>query len=344
MLEWLPRVFPGITLRPALACEITPYGVLAARQDSTVGLATQFAPLTSTALQPSVKTPNVLDRAQVAAALRAAISAVAERGRPLPGGRNLPANRALTLIVPDATVRVLLLDFDALPSKRAEALSILRFRLRKLVPFETEEANVTWQTMGTGPEGVRVLTVIMPREVLLEYEGLVREAGFIPGVVLPSTLAATPLVGAEPTLVVNHNGTTLTTAILRGPELLLHRALDFSGLDGETSAVEAGMPSTLAPNLPSTLARLPRSSELRAREEAEDIRQSVSVALAYFEDTLATVATELFYIGAGTVEAFQSMLGDTGVAVRNLGPAPELPSRTVPRSLLAPVTGALLNA
>ncbi|RRA48977.1 hypothetical protein [Acidipila sp. EB88] len=334
MLEKLPLLFPGISLRPAMACEISPYGVLAARQDSSSGLATQFAPLAATALQPGWKSPNVLDRPAVVAALRSAITSVAERGRPLPGGRSLPANRALTLIVPDATVRVLLLDFDALPSKRAEALAILRFRLRKLVPFESDDAAVTWQVMGTSAEGVRVLVVVIPRDVLLEYESVVREAGFIPGVVLPSTLAATPLLGAEPALLVNHNGTTLTTTILRGQELLLHRALDFSGLDSlENPDEQPGAPL-----------RLPRSPEIREREEAEDIRRGVSVALAYFEDTLATAASELFYIGPGTAEAFHAMLGEPTIAVRELGPTPELPSRTVPRSMLAPVTGALLNA
>ncbi len=329
MLERLPLLFPSISLRPALACEITPLGVLAARQDSTVGLATQFVPIPATALQPGWKTPNVLERPQLVGALRTAVGAVAERGRQLPGGRTLPANRALTLIVPDATVRVLLLDFDALPSKRGEALAILRFRLRKLVPFETEDAAITYQVMSTTTEGVRVLVVVIPRDVLLEYESVVREAGFIPGVVLPSTLAATPLLGAEPALLVNHNGTTLTTTILRGQELLLHRALDFGGMEE---------PVTDAP------ARLPRSAEGKAREEEEDIRQSVSVALAYFEDTLALAANEIFYIGPGTAEAFHAMLGEPTIAVRDLGPAPELPSRTVSRSMLAPVAGALLNA
>ncbi len=334
-LEKLPLLFPGINLRPALACEISPYGVLAARQDAAAGLLTQFAPLAEHALQPSWKHGNVAERGPVVSAVRAAVSAVAERGRPLPGGRTLPANRALTLIVPDASVRVLLLDFDSLPSKTAEALAILRFRLRKLVPFETDNAAISWQTMGTGPEGVRVLVIVIPREVLVEYEGVVREAGFIPGVVLPSTLAAMPLVGAEPALLVNRNGGTLTTTILRGQELLLHRAMhldetDFSGLD-EAPAPDAPL-------------RLPRSIEARARDEEEEIRRSVSVAMAYYEDTLAVMPEEVFYIGPGTAEAFGAMLGDFAVRVRELGTAPELPSRTVPRSLLGPVTGALLNA
>lgn len=324
MLEQLQALFPNISLRPALACEVSPYGVLAGRQDAASGLATQFVPFASPILQAGLKVPNVLDRATVVAALRTALGAVTERK-----GRNRAASRALTLIVPDAAVRVLLLDFDALPSKRSEALAILRFRLRRLVPFDVEDARISWQTMGSGPEGVRVLTLVMPRPVLAEYESLVRDAGFLPGVVLPSTVAATPLAGAEPALLINRNGDTLTTAILRGQDMLLHRSLDFSGADDA------------APDVP---ARLPRPIEERQRQEEQDIRQSVSVALAYFEDTLAAPPAELFYIGPGSPEAFAALLDEPGLVIRNLGTAPDLPSRTVPPSLLAPVSGAVLNA
>ncbi len=331
MLEKLPLLFPGISLRPALACEISTYGVLAARRDSSTELLTQFVPLATGSLQPGLKAPTLLDRHAIVEALRQALHSVAERGRPIPGGRGreLRANRALTVIVPDACVRVLLLDFDALPSKRAEALPILRFRLRKLVPFETDDAAVSWQVMNTGAEGIRVLVIVMPHDVLLEFESAIREAGFVPGVVLPSTIAAMPLVGVEPALLVNHNGSSLTTTIVRGQDLLLHRSLDFSASE------------ELPPDAPP---RLPRSPEAREQEEQDDIRQGVSVALAYYEDTLATPAEQIFYIGAGSPREFQELLGEPVIAVRDLGNAPELPSRTLPRSLLAPVTGALLNA
>lgn len=323
MLDQLMQLFPGMSLRPALACEISPYGVFAARRGNAGNLSSQFVPIPAGALQPGLEAPNLLERAPLAAAMRTALGAVTERK-----ARQLAANRALTLIVPDGTVRVLLLDFDSLPSKRGEALAILRFRLRRLVPFDVENAAVSWQVMSTGPEGVRVLVLVMPRPVLAEYEGLVREAGYLPGVVLPSTVAAAPLVGLDPALVVNRNGSTLTTAILRGPELLLHRTLDFRD----------DVPADAPP-------RLPPSMEARSSEEAEDIRQSVSVALAYFEDTLKATPSELFYIGPGNAKDFESLLGEPVITVRNLAAdSQDLPSPIAARSLIAPVAGALLNA
>ena len=59
--------------------------------------------------------------------------------------------------------------------------------------------------MTTGKSGVQVVAAAMPHEVLADYEGMVREAGFEPGAVLPSTLAALAGLGEgeHPTLVVN---------------------------------------------------------------------------------------------------------------------------------------------
>jgi type IV pilus assembly protein PilM len=343
MLEQLQRIFPGINLRPALACEISPYGVMAARQDQASGLLTQFVPLVNGILPANARDGDVMARQQLVDAVALAVGAVAERGRALPGGRTMAANRALTLILPDAMVRVLLLDFDTLPSKRVEALSILRFRIRKLVPFETDDAAISWQAIPQAGSGLKVLAIVIPREVLREYEGIVREAGFLPGVVLPSTLAALPLIGSDAALVVNRNGNTLTTTILRGQELLLHRALDFGG--GEEATAQGGGPV-------STGTALPSGAAARMELEDEDIRQSVSVAMAYFEDTLAAAPTELCYIGPRTSEEVAAALGDLvlgepALAVRTLGGRTNetRPGQAAPPvNLLAPVMGALFNA
>ena len=338
MLERLPLLSAGISLRPLLACEISPAGVLAARPEGDT-LVTQFVPLPAGCLAPGTKPPNILDRARMVAAVRTAVTAVAERGRTIPGGRTLPGNRALTMIVPDAAVRVLLLDFDTLPSKRLEAISILRFRLRKLVPFEVEDAVISYQVASQTSDQTRVLVTVIPCEVLVEYESVVREAGFYAGVVLPSTLAATTLLGAEPALVINRNGNTLTTAIVRGEELLLHRALEFE-IEGDAAANPA-------------LALQPRSAYLIEELRSDDIRQTVSVALAYYEDTLAQNPSVLYYIGPGTAAEFASLLGESllasrvpgepAIEIRELAPANLTGMLGGANALLSPVAGALVN-
>ncbi len=214
------RIFPSEAdaLRPRLACEITSAGVVAGRPgEAEQEIVSSFAPLRPGVLAAGLKTPNFSDRAAVAGALRQALNEISVK------------ESQITVVIPDAAVRVLLLDFDLLPTKAAEALPIIRFRLRKLVPFEVDDAAVSYQIMPGKPGLVRVIVAVSPAGVLAEYESAVREAGYEPGVVLPSTLAALAAVsGDEPSLVVNRNGSSVTTAITRQNELLLHRTLELT--------------------------------------------------------------------------------------------------------------------
>src|SRR5271154_6556963 len=132
------RIFPSEAdaLRPRLACEITSAGVVAGRPgEAEQEIISGFAPLRPGVLEAGLKPPNFTDRAAVASALRQALDEVSVK------------ETKITVIIPDAAVRVLLLDFDQLPSKASEALPIIRSRLRKWVPFEGDEAAVSSQVM-----------------------------------------------------------------------------------------------------------------------------------------------------------------------------------------------------
>jgi type IV pilus assembly protein PilM len=304
------RIFPqhsAVTLRPRLACEITLPGVVAARQENDLDAAaiTAFAPLLPGSVVPSLTTANFPHPERLVAALRAALDQVVER------------DRKLTLVIPDAAVRVLLLDFDSLPEKAAEVLPILRFRLRKLLPFDVEDAAVSYQVMTRESEQVRALVAVTPQAVLAEYERVVREAGYEPGAVLPSTLCALAAIpDSTDALVINQNSACITTAITRRSEVLLHRTME-----------------------------LPE----HAGNDIPDIQQAVSVAIAYFEDSLSVPLESLFYVGPGGASAFDVILnqtdpGGTPVRVRDLVEAPALGGVSpVPVGILAGVTGALAN-
>jgi type IV pilus assembly protein PilM len=188
------------------------------------------------AVAPSLKPGNIADRVAVIAAVRKALEDV--------GARSNSRDSDMTLVIPDAAVRVLLLDFDALPSRLSEALPIVRFRLKKMLPFDADDAMVSYQVMSTGRGLVRVLAVAIPPDVLSEYETVAREAGFEPGAVLPSTLACVAAMddadGAA--LLINANPVGITTAIVRSGILMLHRSVDL-----QPSA--AGVPANFPPAL-----------------------------------------------------------------------------------------------
>jgi type IV pilus assembly protein PilM len=218
----------------------------------------------------------------------------------------------VTVVVPDAAARVLLLDFDTLPSKRQEALSVVRFRLRKMVPFDVEGASVSYQVMAERDGQLNVMVTVMPGDVLEEYESAVREAGYEPGTVLPSTLAAAAAVeDSGATLMVNHTGASVTTAITQGEEMLLHRSMD-----------------------------LP--AEALAREE--EMAQAVITALAWYEDTLKGMPGTLYYAGpggaSGAAQSRWMALVDPAPRVADLGSTGSAIT-TIPAGVTAGVTGAL---
>jgi len=297
----LNLLLPNTHQRPKLACELTPDGVTAARMEATGSQpVSSYAPLFPGALLPRLKTPNITDQAAVVTALKRALDAVVSR------------DKRLTLVVPDAVARVFILDFDTLPAKFSEALPVIRFRLRKLVPFEAEDASVSYQVMHQTAQEARILVTAMPHSVLVEYEEAVRLAGYEPGVVMPSTLATLAAVAqAEPALIVNRNGNSVTTAITRGEELLLHRNID-----------------------------LPMDATLRD----DDLRHAVSVSLAYFEDTMASMPDAVFYSGPGGASELMRVLALEQFRIRDVvSDAIIGESNAVPRGLLAGVTGALAS-
>jgi type IV pilus assembly protein PilM len=310
-LDTLFKLNPG--LRPRLACEIRPEGVIAARAASTPKRGDKsgagepvvaFAALPEGALTPGLKVPNLANRPAIVAAMGEVLEAVS------------PRDRALTLVVPDAAARVVLLDFDTLPPHRQEALSVVRFRLRKMVPFDVETAAVSYQTMAHRKDEIGVLVTVMPGEVLAEYEAAAREAGYEPGAVLPSTLAAVAALGGEGApLVVNHSQQSVTTAVTQGDELLLHRSID-----------------------------LPAEEDARD----EELARAVITTLAWYEDTLHAVPAAIGYAGPGGAEtAARSRwlrFVDRAPDIEDLVAAPATGTMTsIPAGVTAGVMGALAS-
>jgi type IV pilus assembly protein PilM len=337
-MEFLPRT---LGTRPRLACEVRAEGVVAARAEDATAVLSAVArvPLADGIGIPHMRGgdaagagagtnagADAAGRAALVGAVRKALEAVSLR------------TRDVTLVVPDAAVRVLLLDFDALPAKAAEALPIVRFRLKKLLPFDAEDAAVSYQVMATTRDTVQVLAVAMPHEVLAEYESMVREAGFEPGAVLPSTLAALAGVGDGelPMLVVNAGRDGVTTAIVKSGVLLLHRTVDLAAGRGELPAANRSgelvreVPvdtsiAAIAARMTAAGTQAPVGAAMQASIEApirepeivpngsvggpkNDVAQAVSVAAAYFEDTLETAPAVVLAAGTLGVSALTVLL------------------------------------
>lgn len=325
-MEFLPR---SLGTRPRLACEVRAEGVVAARAEDAEAILSAVARVP---LGDGVVIPHLHGtEAGGEAAAAGSVGSMAGRGTLVAAVRKALESvslktRDVTLVVPDSAVRVLLLDFDALPAKEAEALPVVRFRLKKLLPFDADEAAVSYQVMTTTRDGLQVLAIAMPGELQAEYESVVREAGFEPGAVLPSTLAALAGLGdgEVPMLVVNAGRDGVTTAIVKAGVLLLHRTVDLamgsvdSGeewarvkpVDTSISAIAARMANPEAPM------RQPEAvAGSSVAGSANEVAQAVSVAAAYFEDTLETSPSVVLAAGTLGATVLTSVIGEAGVGI-----------------------------
>jgi len=374
-MEILPKT---LGTRPRLAVEVRAEGVVAARAEDAAALLTSVArvDLAPGAVAPGLKAGNLVDKNSVTAGVKKALDTVSGRGLSDRAERGAGRLRDVTLIVPDSAVRVLFLDFDQLPAKVAEALPLVRFRLKKLLPFDADDAMVSYQVMSSEKGTIKLLAVAMPKAVLEEYEAMVLAAGYLPGAVLPSTLAA--LAGLDetpsPVLVVNAGLGSVTTAIVQAGVLLLHRSVDMGAgtnapvelvgsalplVDRESSVQEWARQEPLGPegwdqfDVPSAMPSVLNSAlvrEIEAQATAREVAQAVSVAAAYFEDSLQSAPEQLLIAGTldvGTLTTAAEENGLEGLRVREMMDTGMMEAgavtASVPRGWLAGVRGALRN-
>jgi type IV pilus assembly protein PilM len=288
--------------RPPAAIELTSEGVLAAalpnKHDEPVFA---YEPLRPGILIPGISELNMTSPEAVSLAIRNALASVS------------PRSRFVTVVIPDTAVRVFVLDFDSIPARSSEAIPVLRFRLRKMVPFDVEHAGLSYQILSESKTEARVLVAILPSNILEEYETAVRAAGYEPGAVMPSALAAlATLESPEPLLAACLSKVAITTSITRGDDLLLYRTLD-----------------------------LPEEPQQRLLE----VQRSVAVAAAYYEDKVSVLPKELYFAGNGTAAEFEHWFGTSELKIIDLASRPSTGVTTSLSNMsIAGLTGALAGA
>jgi type IV pilus assembly protein PilM len=200
---------------PGIVVEIADRHVAAARWGNSRGHLEGVAvePLPAGAVMPSPVETNVTQPDAVRSAMRRVFN-------------RIPASGAqVALLVPDPCVRVFILQFDSLPRRVEDALPLLRWRLKKSVPFDVEETVVSWIRQNGRDGGLEIVTSVARQRIIREYEEIAESLEARVGVVLSSTLASLPLLeDAGSTLLVRLCGKMLTTVIVRGDTLCVYRS------------------------------------------------------------------------------------------------------------------------
>src|ERR1700693_5662370 len=202
---------------PPLVVDIASTHVAAARWGKINGSLDSFfvEPLTLGSVMPSPVEMNVAQPDAGQSGLRRVFDHVPAR------------EHGFVLLCPDLVVRVFILPFDTLPRSANDALPLLRWRLKKSVPFDVDETVVSWMRQAGNTGNLEVVTAGARQKIIREYQEIVESLDAQAGVVLSSTLATLPLLEERgATLLVRMSGKTMTTVIVRQGSLCVYRSTD----------------------------------------------------------------------------------------------------------------------
>jgi len=209
---------------PAMAFEISEAGIASARIAHHAEL--DFQPLKEGTLTVSPLKENVADPDDFMSAVRALSSTQSARKK-----------KDVALILPDYAARIAVLDFDTFPTDAKEQAALIRFRLKRSVPFDVETAAMSYFAQTGANKKVDVVVVITPLEIVARYESPFRTAGMNPGFVTTSSLAALELAPeAGLSVLAKLTGRVLTVLVRDKSTLKLVRCLEMPSSDLEEVA------------------------------------------------------------------------------------------------------------
>ena len=204
---------------PLLVFEISEQGVAGVRRNpKTLAVeARAFCPLPQGAVEASAVKENVHNPEELRQAVEAVLQQLGPVRRP-----------DVALILPDDSSRLTVLDLDKLPADARERLALIRWRLKKTVPFDIDRARISYLPQPSA-SGVSVLVAATPPEVVQQYEAPFQLAGLFPGYVSLSTAAALNLTrGGGMNVLAKMAGRTLTIVALQNGAVRMIRHVDLA--------------------------------------------------------------------------------------------------------------------
>jgi type IV pilus assembly protein PilM len=226
-----------------IGVEISPHGVVCALTGGSAASPrvervthATFSPHT---LQISLREQNVLDPDAFVSGLKDAYNLL------------LCRSDRVAVSLPDAVSRIMLLDLEGRFKSRAEALDLIRWKLKKSMPLDSSDTHLDYQQLTVRENGdLALLVAVVSRTVISQYEELITKAGLSPARIDCNTFNICRLFDRRMTLqddciLISFYGSTLSiVAFSKGiPEFI--RSKDLTGTLATDSRVYMEINSSL---------------------------------------------------------------------------------------------------
>ena len=177
------------------------------------------------AVTPAVQDSNLADGPAVAGAVGDVLDQLPRRPR------------RVALLLPDGAAKVSMVRFANVPARATDLDGMIRWQVRRTVPFSVDEAQVDWSPGRSTPGGGQEFVVVLAqRTVVEEYEQVCTAAGTHAGLVdlssfglIDAALARGAGGGGVDWLLVQAGAGSSTLAVVRGRHPLLFRTVAAGG-------------------------------------------------------------------------------------------------------------------
>jgi type IV pilus assembly protein PilM len=222
-------------------CEISPSGITLARWNGSAsdpGTAS-WRPLPPGAVEASPLRENLLRPEEVREALAGCLESLGRLASTQAAAH--PAD--IALVIPDQAARVFFISLEAFPNQPAQAIPLIRWKLKKSVPFDIDTSTISYLAQRRAGEW-QVLAVVSPEAIVRQYEALVESMGLKPRFVTLSTLGALGLLPSdEPPdasfLLAKYSPPWLTTTVLYEGAVHLFRTAPIGANDAAGASSDA---------------------------------------------------------------------------------------------------------
>jgi type IV pilus assembly protein PilM len=163
-----------------IGVEISQHGVTCALTGGSVAVPrvvrVAHAPFSPNTLHVSLREHNIIDPEAFVSGLKSAYNML------------LCRSTMVAVSLPDAVSKILLLDLEGRFKSRAEALDLIRWKLKKSIPLDSSDTMIDYQQLTVRENGdLALLVAIASRTVISQYEELIMQAGLSPAYIDSNT-------------------------------------------------------------------------------------------------------------------------------------------------------------